>query len=56
VNPGSRLFSFTRYGCCAEAVTHAQEKEEPEKQRERLARVEGRSRRRRIPLPGFDSL
>ena len=51
----ARASFLLRYGCCAEAVTHAQEKEEPEEQRERLARVVGRSRRRRVPLPGFDS-
>ena len=32
------------YGCCAEAVIHAQEKQDREEQRERLARVVGRSR------------
>jgi len=33
-----------RYGCCAEAVIHAQEKQDREEQREGLARVVGRSR------------
>ena len=51
----ARASFLLRCGCCAEAVTHAQEKQDPEEQRERLARVVGRSRRRRVPLPGLDS-
>ena len=51
----ARASFLLRCGCCAEAVTHAQEKEDPEEQRERLAGVVGGSRRRRVSVPGFDS-
>ena len=50
----ARASFLLRCGFCAEAVTHAQEKEDREEQPERLAGVVGGSRRRRVPVLGFD--